>query len=292
MNTQRKRSLPMIILSILLSFAMVLSLTIGQVEAAKKVKMPTKMTEYEMNDEGKWIKRRYTTYTYNKKGDCTKTKRTFYDEDGTKDYAATITLKYTYKKGKKTKVAVKNTTYYKVNNEKYTFTYDKKQRISKIQSFDEDSKSKGDIDVFTYDSQGYVKTIKKTTDNDEFTDREQIWTYDTVINGSTVTITFNGRDFYGDPRGPEITTLKSNLVEKVQNDYYDYIEEYSYTIATKGTAKGLVTTKYCKKTGDDGTVDNYKTTYSYGKKKSTKTKYYKVINNDIRVVVSHLGYRD
>ncbi|MBO6047967.1 MAG: hypothetical protein J6P61_09540, partial [Erysipelotrichaceae bacterium] len=77
----------------ILSIALIFT-SVAPVEAAKKVKMPTKVTEYELN-EGKWVKRRYITYTYNSKGDCIKTSCTFYDTDGIKDHKATIKLKYT-----------------------------------------------------------------------------------------------------------------------------------------------------------------------------------------------------
>ena len=270
------------ILCAILSLSLVFTSVIN-VDAAKKVKMPTKMTDYEMNDEGNWVKRRYTTYTYNKKGDCTKTKRTFYYKDGTTDNA-TIKLKYTYKKGKKTKVVAIGPL------EERTFTYDKKERISKIHSYVEESREEGDIDIFTYDSKGYVKSIKKTSDYFYYPYYEQIWTYNTIISGSTVTITFNGNDFFGDPEGPEVMTFKSSLLVKKQNTPNNYIEEYTYTKAKKGSTKGLITTKYCTRTYKDGSVKQYKTTYSYGKKKSTKTKYYKVINEDVRVVVSNLRY--
>ena len=283
MNTQRTRSLPIIVLSIILSFALILSLTIGQVDAAKKVKMPTKVTEYEMSS-GEWYKIRTTTYTYNKKGDCTKTTRTFYEYDGEVYSSATIKLKYTYKKGKKIKVVATGP------YEKHIFTYDKKQRISKIQAFDEDSGAKGDISIFTYDSKGYLKTIDRTTDNTEYTDRKQTWTYNTVISGSKVTIAFNGRDFYGEAEGPEDRILKNGLLVKKLNYCNDIISEYTYTIAKKGSAKGLVTTRYCTQTDNEGDITRYKTTYKYGKRKSTKTKYYKILNKDERVVVSHLYY--
>ena len=249
----------------------------NQALAASKKKAPTKVTEYYKNDSGKWVKSSEITYKYNKKADVVKTARTVFYDDGDK-HTASIKLKYTYKKGKKTKATGKGTASY----EKYTFKYDKKNRLTKISESYEDG---ADTYSYFYGKKGYLKTVKAKTSNTEYTHRSTTYNYAVTLSGSTASkIVISGKDFYGDSFKIQQTFYGDGLM-KTYVDRYDYV--YNYTYKKSG---GLVKERYESYTDDEGNKREYKTVYTYGKTKVKNAKYVKIINLDERIVVANLNY--
>ena len=250
---------------------------INQSLAASKVKAPTKVTEYYKDTDGKWVKSWEITYKYNKKGDVTKTTRTAFS-DGEKS-SASIKLSYKYKKGKKTKATGKGTASY----ERYTFKYDKKNRLIKVSQSYEDG-----VDTYTYSygKKGYLKTVKGKTTNTEYTHRSTTYNYKVTLKGSIASkIVVAGKDFYGDSYTREENYRGDGLMKSCANDYADSLSEYTYK-----KSGALVKERYETFGYSDADKMQYKRVYTYGKTKVTKTKYNKIINEDERVVVANLGY--
>ena len=271
------------ILCAILSMALVFTLIVKS-DAATKLKMPTTIDVYKKNDEGNWVIYQTTTYTYSKKVDCTKTTRTRYDEEGKKKDTSTISLKYKYKKGKKVSATGKNTDK-KRKYEHYEFKYDKSQRLSQIKSWHEDGY---DLDKPHYDANGYISYIDKYTSNNEYylENSNQTWTYDTILNGSTASsITVNGKDFDGYDISTRITHYDAKGLKTSYERKNSYKETYTYVMKNS-----LVVIRFTTVTFKNGSTEEYLTTYTYGSKTATTTKWYKMINEDERLVVHNLSY--
>jgi hypothetical protein len=140
-----------------------------------------------------------------------------------------------------------------------------------------------------YDKKGFLKSIS-WTDSDYYTDEDGPGTFVKGVNKYTTKRKGNRATKITcyDRVGGYITVSKYNargflksVVEEVVNDGIGFENHYKYKM------KG----RYIKERieGDPRYTGACKKQFFYGKAKSTKTKYYKTINLDERVVLAHLN---
>lgn len=233
----------------------------AQVHAGTKYKLPKTITGYYWDYEGVKQIASKETYKYNKKGDPIKIVHKYYEE-GSVSQKNVLTLKYTYKKGTKRKVVIKE------NGKKYAvMKFNKKGQLNYINFI----QAKYKHYAYKYDKKGYLVSYKFTGDGGGYAKYKT-----TLKKGKLVKI----REIVGGTAEADLVTYydKSGLIKSYAMNKY-YKDKYSYK-----KKKGLVTRKTI--TDGDGSVSWYD--YTYSKTKVTKKKYNKVINLDPRTMVGNL----
>lgn len=236
------------------------AVTGSQVHAKTRYRLPKKIVEYYWADEGlKWIMNK-DTFKYNKKGDLIKKVHAFYEENQVAE-KHTYILKHKYKKGKKVKTTITR------DGEKYAvITYDKKGRISKV-SVDYDNW----VRKYKYGKKGYLAAIKESSDYDSGT-----ITFKTKLKKGKAKLI---KVHYPAGDGDEIFENRyygsTGLLTKQERPLDDICLNYKYK-KKNGLVKKMVLSE-----GDE--VSSW-FVYTYGKKKISKTRYARVINNDERTL--------
>ena len=232
-----------------------------QAHAATKDKLPKTITEYYWEDAGVKQIASKESYKYNKKGDPIKIVYKYYEE-GSVSQKNVLTLKYTYKKGTKRKVVIKE------NGKKYAvMKFNKKGQLNYVNFI----QGKYKHYAYKYDKKGYLVSYKFTGDGGG-----DVKFKTTLKKGKLKKI----REITSGTAYVDIVNYydKSGLIKSYVKDN-NYTIKYSYK-----KKKGLVTRMTL--TDEDGYVSWYD--YTYSKTKVTKKKYNKVINLDPRTMVGNL----
>ena len=238
----------------------------GQAAAkSKKMKMPTKLTYYRL-DNGKWVKEYTETYKYNKRGDLIKAT----DSRGDGPFS----IKYKYKKKKKVSGNGKG---------KYlrtTYKFNKKGPLVSVKMHDLEEGTNSTY-TYNYNKGGYLTAVRWTDDNGEYIRHSGVYNYTTTFAvGGKVTIAASGKDYDDIDRSYTWTLDKKGLLTKADKE--GDISTFTYLWKGKYVKQRLETLKHY-----DGTVDKYRIDYKYGKRKASASRYYKYINNDPRTLVGN-----
>ena len=238
----------------------------GQAAAkSKKMKMPTKLTYYRL-DNGKWVKEYTETYKYNKRGDLIKAT----DSRGDGPFS----IKYKYKKKKKVSGNGKG---------KYlrtTYKFNKKGQLVSVKMHDLEEGTNSTY-TYNYNKGGYLTAVRWTDDNGEYIRHSGVYNYTTTFAvGGKVTIAASGKDCDDIDRSYTWTLDKKGLLTKIDND--GNISTFAYLWKGKYVKQRIKTV-----TNDDGSTDKYRIDYKYGKRKAAASRYYKYINNDPRTLVGN-----
>ncbi len=277
-NTRVKRSALFILcITVVMSFSLVFPTQ--QANAAKKMKLPEKAITYSQF-EGVWSKGSVTTFKYNKSGQVTKIVCKRYNDDGTIYY--TFKLKLKYKKTKK-KTTVTAAPYGTCDNvATYKFTINKKGRLTKaVETYEDGVMTK----TYTYNKKGFLTKEKVTDTNYEYYVHKGTSTYKTAYYSGKKVKSIQKKEILLMDSYPGELSYYTSIMKFHKNGllYSNNLEKYKYD----KTKKGYVKTKYTDVAGD-GYEWHYKTVYTYGKKKATKAKLYKMLNHDDRVILSHV----
>ena len=233
--------------------------------AAKSKKLPTVVTTQEKIN-GKWKTLVTIKYKYNKHSDPV---RITYNIPGDGSY--TVKLKHKYKKGIKTKTTATSPV---IGTN--TFRYNKAGQLTKIT----EAGSK-DAWTFHYDKKGFLRSRKW---RDSYGDTYLISFRTKLKKGKPVkTVIKDPEELYRYtssmlPLGPGTRRYNGKgLIKSVTFDGFTHKVSYKIT-------KGLVRERTV--IADNG--ETLRTKYKYGKAKAKAKKYYKVINNDERIIVSNI----